>query len=197
MKVTASVPDDLWATVHGKGQRPSHTVQRGLQLLASELERSKEPFAQAPPDVDRDRLRAGREKLLAEALVRLREGYEWGISLASAMSWDSLDGLLDVTGSQIVSLSQDGKQETVGPHDLEEILFDVAVNSENSYYWQFFEDIGEFWHDDASLATESGHGVLLHNQTFLKGAARALVDTYRAVIADLDSADIVKRENDR
>src|SRR5262245_3093928 len=126
MKVTASVPDNLWAAAHPKGERPSHTVQRGLRLLVQELDRAKVPFAQAPPDVDLDALKDGRERLRTEATERRRQGYEWGIRVASAMSWDNLEALLD-SASEI-------------PHDraLVAILGEVAEFGDEAPHYPYF-----------------------------------------------------------
>lgn len=93
MKLSVSVPDDLWASVTKPGDSASEVVQEALRLL-QERERPQRPFSRAPEDLS-DEVRSE----LSDAVARIRDlrifqrraGYQAGIALAAEGSLDDHD----------------------------------------------------------------------------------------------------------
>jgi hypothetical protein len=112
MKLSVSVPDDLWAQVHPEGAGPSETVQRGLRTLAEELRRAKRPLANAPDQANLDRYREAFDSAV-ETTTRtiqaaLDNGYRLGLLLAPglvASDFDALELPRAVAGLQTVVAS--------------------------------------------------------------------------------------------
>ena len=91
MKVTVSVPDDLWAEASPDDSRgPSDTVQRGLRALADQLRASKRPLANAPDQSNLERYQPMFDQAV-ETTARsvsavLDNGYRFGLLLAPGLT---------------------------------------------------------------------------------------------------------------
>jgi hypothetical protein len=90
MKLSVSVPDELWLAVNDPRTGASDTVQRGLRLLAEAHRESERPMANAPAGVDDDALRDA-FKVAVDGAMRsaqqvLEHGYRFGLAVASAMT---------------------------------------------------------------------------------------------------------------
>ena len=91
MKVTVSVPDDLWAEARpDDSSGPSDTVQRGLRALADQLRASKRPLANAPDQSNLERYQPMFDQAV-ETTARsvgavLDNGYRFGLLLAPGLT---------------------------------------------------------------------------------------------------------------
>ena len=91
MKVTVSVPDDLWAEASpDDSSGPSDTVQRGLRALADQLRASKRPLANAPDQSNLERYQPMFDQAV-ETTARaigavLDNGYRFGLLLAPGLT---------------------------------------------------------------------------------------------------------------
>jgi hypothetical protein len=100
MKLSISVPDDLWTSVSAKtGGGPSDTVQRALRVLA-EVQRGEErPLAHAPDQSDLDQYLPSFEKAVDEAVYSIlaaqRNGYRFGLLAATHLTGQDLDALVE------------------------------------------------------------------------------------------------------
>jgi hypothetical protein len=99
MKMSVSVPDELWAAVHPDGARPSDTVQRGLQALAAATASTQRPLAHAPDQANLDRYRSEFEwsvERSTEQIQTMRDGgYRLGLILAWGLEGSDFDNLDD------------------------------------------------------------------------------------------------------
>ena len=97
MKLSVSVPDDLWAQVHAEGAGPSDTVQRGLRTLAEELRRARRPLANAPDQTNlgryRDTFDAAVETTTRTLKATLDNGYRFKLLLAPGLVGSDFDAL--------------------------------------------------------------------------------------------------------
>lgn len=90
MKMTVSVPDELWTSVFQPGQVASHVVQEALRLLAPQRSPA-EPFASAPPGSDLAAIEAAKQALIDEATELWRAGYQLGIETVGLIPWSRLE----------------------------------------------------------------------------------------------------------
>ena len=94
MKLSAYVPDGLWARVLARfpGARPSPVAQLALRRL---VERSRPRFAVAEEIEASDPGALGRRRARVSALRQRAydEGYEAGLALCEAQSWPELERL--------------------------------------------------------------------------------------------------------
>ena len=91
MKVTVSVPDDLWAEASpDDSSGPSDTVQRGLRALADQLRASKRPLASAPDQSNLERYQPMFDQAVETTArsvgVVLDNGYRFGLLLAPGLT---------------------------------------------------------------------------------------------------------------
>ena len=91
MKITVSVPDELWAEANpDDSSGPSDTVQRALRLLRDQLRASRRPMANAPDQADLERYRAlfdeAVESAAASVGAALDNGYRFGLLLAPGLT---------------------------------------------------------------------------------------------------------------
>jgi len=97
MKLSVSVPDDLWAQVHAEGAGPSDTVQRGLRTLVEELRQARRPLANAPDQANLDRYRdtfdSAVETTTRTLHATLDNGYRLGLLLAPGLVGSDFDAL--------------------------------------------------------------------------------------------------------
>lgn len=104
MKVTVSVPDDLWAEASPDDSRgPSDTVQRGLRALADQLRASKRPLANAPDQSNLERYQPMFDQAVetTAGLVGdvLDNGYRFGLLLAPGLTPDDFE-VIDRQGAR-------------------------------------------------------------------------------------------------
>ena len=99
MKLSVSVPDDLWSQVHQADNGPSETVQRGLRSLLTELREADRPLANAPDQEHLDRYRPAFDAAVDAATRNVRDvleaGYRLGLLLAPGMVGADFDALDD------------------------------------------------------------------------------------------------------
>ena len=95
MKMSISVPDDLWRRVAAPGESPSAVVQRALEALRPE--QKTEVHRRAPAELLPELL----DTELSDAVDRLRHemneirnaGYRAAVTLARSYHWRFFDGL--------------------------------------------------------------------------------------------------------
>jgi hypothetical protein len=94
MKLSAYVPDGLWARVQARfpGSRPSPVAQLALRRM---VERSRPRFAVEAEVETADRAEMGRRRARVSALRQraYEEGYEAGLALCGTMEWTDLERL--------------------------------------------------------------------------------------------------------
>jgi hypothetical protein len=105
VKLSAYVPEELWARVQGRfpGARPSQITQLALRRM---VERSRPRFVDEPGPVDQLELLRRRARVSALRQRAYDEGYESGLSLCDGLGWADLERLaaagwpLDWAGDQ-------------------------------------------------------------------------------------------------
>src|SRR5690348_2573508 len=97
MKLSASVPDQLWANVYRDGESTSSVVQEGLRLLAAQrLQPQYFPNAKGTEFDDehaRQSLLEWVDGFVVEAQRLRRRGYQVGLEVAHALDWVTLETL--------------------------------------------------------------------------------------------------------
>lgn len=98
MKVTVSVPDDLWQAAHTKESAgPSDTVQRALRTLVERQRANDRPLANAPDQANLDRYSNLFEAAVESASEAIRSaldnGYRFGLLLAPGMGPNDFERL--------------------------------------------------------------------------------------------------------
>lgn len=98
MKITVSVPDELWAEAADPGDSPSAVVQEGLRLRADRRAAQSAPFEGDSEMLER--AMAGEFSGKLDDLVRQAEGlrsggYTVGVDAALSLPWDVLDRATD------------------------------------------------------------------------------------------------------
>lgn len=116
MKLSVSVPDDLWSQVHQADNGPSETVQRGLRSLLTELREADRPLANAPDQEHLDRYRPAFDVAVDAATRNVRDmleaGYRLGLVLAPGMAGADFDVLDDPgTAGAVRTLIESWAQE--------------------------------------------------------------------------------------
>lgn len=90
MKMTVSVPDDLWAAVHDPAAGRSATVQLALQTLLERKREEEKPMARAPSSELRLELEEDFQRSVegaARVIARARsQGYRMGVRFAAGMT---------------------------------------------------------------------------------------------------------------
>ena len=122
MKISASVPDDLWdaAREAANAGSPSAVVQTALIQLVDRHEQGR-AYAEPPELVGelgaiRD---AARARLVADGRALFQQGYEQGVRLAADFTWMQLDYMVDrgARGAAVECSRFVGEQElTPGKH---------------------------------------------------------------------------------
>ncbi len=194
MKLSISVPDDLWASVHtDTSQGPSDTVQRALRVLADQHRAAQRPLAHAPDQNDLDRYRPAFEKAVEAAETAFREmlnsGYQFGLLVAGGLTGSDfavLDNPAVVAEIQAIILAWGFEAET------ENLSFEFcsfvgttlsAWSDDESELQGTIQDLlgdddgapGVQWQDGES---EDGTAAVFPavNRTFADGIVRALRD---------------------
>ncbi|MCZ7535930.1 MAG: hypothetical protein M5T61_08420 [Acidimicrobiia bacterium] len=90
MKLSISVPDDLWTSVAREGEAPSHTVQRALRETASRSATAEVDFSGLPRSV-RDALVAACEDNAREAHELENIAVELAVVCSRLLPWRRLD----------------------------------------------------------------------------------------------------------
>ena len=94
MKLSVSVPDDLWEAVSGIDGSASQVVQESLRLLAERRRRDFPTIGESHYADDGDlELREAVDKLTAEAAALRGTGYSIGVELSMSLPWLTLDVL--------------------------------------------------------------------------------------------------------
>lgn len=104
MKLSVSVPDDLWANVYRPGDKPSGVVQRGLRLLAAEKQRLV--MTPAVSEEVAGALVAHTDRLARQARTLYQRGYELGLEVARVLEWVQLESFQGAE-NPLASLSSD------------------------------------------------------------------------------------------
>jgi hypothetical protein len=93
MKLSVSVPDELWDSVRKviNADSPSAVVQEALRRAAASPGAAP-TYAEAPVDDELTKsMAAVRERMLVEARQLYQDGYRQGVELAGRLSWRELD----------------------------------------------------------------------------------------------------------
>jgi hypothetical protein len=96
MKLSVSIPDDLWGEVSTvrSGLNPSHLIQEALRLWVSTQSLPAGYSTAAPVDVG-NRLAALRERFANEAREEFEKGYRDALETADAFEWGDIDWLAE------------------------------------------------------------------------------------------------------
>lgn len=189
MKLSVSVPDDVWATVWTEGASPSHLVQEGLRLVAA---RRRDGSGQLLPGAEGTFFAVGEggDELLEENLTRLtqeademeRLGYQVGVEAAQRLHWSPLDRLNDVQ-----TLARRLQEAWILGADEGDLLGE-----------QFFGLVGDY---SPEYLVDEGTGEPLSCPTFFMGAATGCLEVRDKVrqlrlARDVDSSSASKSEAD-
>src|SRR4051812_27482544 len=120
MKLSVSVPDELWTDVVGDSESPSAVVQQALRLLSTRKEEQR-GLSHAPSAGVVQELRASGEldaivdEIARDARAMAEAGYRVGIRLARLLGWTYLEELLSVTELlEIFCAMQDEQEDPSG-----------------------------------------------------------------------------------
>ncbi len=95
MKLSVSVPDELWD--RARGLRPdlkdSHLIQNALEGFTKPAEVAG--YSVAMPEDAKPAFEAAREKLAAHARGEFEEGYRAGVEIVPSLSWWDIQSLAD------------------------------------------------------------------------------------------------------
>jgi hypothetical protein len=174
MKLSISVPDDLWAAAAPAGSSPSEVVQRALSEVVS-LQKPSSPWGRAPEtgvvEECKESLDAAVHRLLSERKQLRRHGYRVGAVLAADPSL-SLDWFM----SAVARLDPESLRQLITDMLAEDCTDDLARR------------IISLARDEAHLepgtvligATMEDEGLTLP-QEFLAGLVDALFDIWDVV----------------
>jgi hypothetical protein len=145
MKLSVSVPDDLWERAHTPGDSPSATVQRALRVLCESLPSEENPLPRAAgyyeiPGVDGGRAYAMEVLggLAKDAEGQRGNGYSIGIEVVRKAGWQVLD-LLPGEDALLRVLSDwqyagvDGLETWVPEEDALEVLEEALADGLGGY----------------------------------------------------------------
>lgn len=119
MKLSISVPDDLWARVRREDESPSRVVQAALHLLARERQGTADLIMEIPG------VEAAVDDLTEAGRGLRRTGLEIGAKAASSVPWNVLEGIeQDALEGLEVSLC-----EGAGTYGVGEALGDALMES--------------------------------------------------------------------
>lgn len=92
MKISASVPDELWARVGGEepDASPSRIIQRLAQTYLDRVGDHPAPFAEPPPDAEAA-TRAASAHLVAQARESFQQGYRDALEACQRLAWSRLE----------------------------------------------------------------------------------------------------------
>lgn len=132
MKITVSVPDDLWTDANpADSNGPSDTVQRALHLLRDQLRASRRPLANAPNQANLERYRQSFDqavKTTAEAIgTVLDNGYRLGLQLAPGL-----------TPADFETIDDQGARKAI-----QDIVFDWGEDEHAPFSWELAAHVGE------------------------------------------------------
>jgi hypothetical protein len=126
MKVTVSVPDDLWAEANpDDSSGPSDTVQRALHLLRDQLRASRRPLANAPDQANLERYQAMFDEAV-DVTARsvgavLDNGYRFGLLLAPGLTPADFE-VIDGRGART---------------EIQEIVWEWGQDGVSDFSWEF------------------------------------------------------------
>ncbi len=94
MKLSVSVPDDLWEQARGVQPElnPSRVVQRALEQWCGDRPPA---FPHDPPSDVTDAFALARDRLAAHARAEFERGYRQAVKVARTMKWWALEALAD------------------------------------------------------------------------------------------------------
>jgi hypothetical protein len=130
MKITVSVPDDLWAEASPDDSNgPSDTVQRALRALAEQLRASKRPLASAPDQSNLEKY----QPMFDEAVeitaktvgAALDNGYRFGLLLAPGLTPGDFE-TIDVRGAR---------------SEIQEIVFHLGTDGGTDFSLEFADHV--------------------------------------------------------
>jgi hypothetical protein len=194
MKLSVSVPNDLWRTVHTEGAGASETVQRALQCLAA-TDGVQGPLANAPGQANLDRYRDDFESAVERAtheIERMREnGYRFGLSLAIGLNGSDFDALDDPdAGAEIDEIVYWGYTGDLHDSDVFSAGLPAYVvglihdkDDDEGDHWPS-ETFGDEDHTRAGVGWEDSHPILSH--TFTESLMAALRDVRDEAVRRLD-----------
>ena len=161
MKLSVSVPDDLWERVGGPRASPSQLIQTALQRML-ETELARPPFVDALPDVSEELFEA-RAVLVVQARASFESGYRHAVSAAKEIPWSALNELDNVRWD----LAEWLEEWQPGPPDFQ--LDDDAA--------RWLRPLGEHLGQMADPSRDWRPG----DRTYLRGFTQGLHDVWDAV----------------
>lgn len=141
MKVTVSVPDDLWAEANpADSNGPSDTVQRALHLLRDQLRAAQRPLANAPDQANLDRYRQMFDEAVETTAKSIQtvldNGYRFGLLLAPGLTPPDFETI---------------EKPDAGP-EIKELVFAWGDGLPDPFSWEFAAQVAEVL--DASNSDE-------------------------------------------
>ena len=85
MKLSVSVPDELWKEVAGEGESPSEVVQRTLREYAARRTSRSRDLRSRDQAARMERIQ---ERLREEAKAAFSAGYDLGLQMAEELPWE-------------------------------------------------------------------------------------------------------------
>jgi hypothetical protein len=98
MKLSVSVPDDLWdeaRSLAADAGSSSAVVQEALRRWVVQ-QRQRPAYATGPPDEVLDDLREAHDRLVQEAKAEFQHGYTQGVQCARRLPWEAIESLADI-----------------------------------------------------------------------------------------------------
>jgi hypothetical protein len=186
MKLSISVPDDLWAAVRRPDESNSQVIQEALRALANaQAQVAKRPMPGAvgtcydPEDDEAAVIEDALERLTSEARGLRTNGYQLGVDVAHRVAWSALERLPADRGDLVKLLTE--------MHLEEDGLGNDAV------YEEMHRLIGD-WGVEAAIYDDGDDPV--ESPTFFGGVAQALIEARDAVRIRLLSDTVNKEELD-
>ena len=151
MKLSVSVPDDLWTEVHTDSSGPSETVQKGLRALLEVQRAEAIPMANAPDAPTRESSRDRFESAVDKATRTITEvrstGYRFGLLIADGMTIEDFEAL-------------DGDTRALQEQLRRAVIDPETYGTDFTISWAFMGHIGAvlspLWENDVDDLDEDG-----------------------------------------
>lgn len=175
MKISASVPDDLWARAQYLGDGPSEIVQEALRRCTREIpRRGAVPVSDLDPEAGRlfeEAVAETRERLLEER----RSGFRFGLTIAKGMTADDAELIANVPRAV------DELRELIRLGPSMSALFEARPShaggfSDQLFHELFFSDFFDRFLDDSTKALDRVRESLL--ETADEDGTEKVLDRY-------------------
>ncbi len=172
MKLSVSIPDDLWdeAKALGTDLNPSHLVQEALRRWVEDASRKPSFSVDRPGDIEAD-FETARMRFAEEARTEFERAYRTAVQVAVKLPWREIEYLAEHYKFNVERWAK-ANRESALMADLGQIPEDWAPQTE--VINALIEGLG-------GLAHPTGDEMWHPSPTYLKGFAQAMRDLWTSV----------------